>query len=304
LGIEGCIGTEQWSWPIMRMAVDYPAKGPEDIYAVGVPRDAKIVDKTPSTEVLALVDKIERAAEAEPKQMCEYSVELSEKFRQPYPPWFGVSVEVRYVKGDFVRRHRYRGIPTKGNEQWLTELQAFREAILDGGLKALEAWLAERKPVQILFANTTAGGTTIFALDATGTLERTELSMPPIVTQELARPRRRPLLPLGGVTELASESTGQWGKLVGFGGMYFNPQRDYLCEKQGAEGDGTRVLEYAKTDGGRWYAKLERESTYNGRDTTLVINFRDDNRLIEPEKFDETRITSQDLSAGVTASDK
>ncbi len=40
---------------------DYPEAGPADIYAVGVPRDAKVVEKLPSMGVLDLYENVERA---------------------------------------------------------------------------------------------------------------------------------------------------------------------------------------------------------------------------------------------------
>jgi len=43
------------------LEIDYPETGPSDIYAVGVPRDAKVVEKLPSVDLLALHEKVEQA---------------------------------------------------------------------------------------------------------------------------------------------------------------------------------------------------------------------------------------------------
>jgi hypothetical protein len=47
----------------MQAIFGYPDEGPEDIYGLGVPRDAKLVDLTPSADVQQLVAAIKRSAE-------------------------------------------------------------------------------------------------------------------------------------------------------------------------------------------------------------------------------------------------
>jgi len=45
----------------MELAFDYPDSGPADIYALGVPRDARIVENLPTTDLLQLHEEVEQA---------------------------------------------------------------------------------------------------------------------------------------------------------------------------------------------------------------------------------------------------
>ncbi len=45
----------------MELAFDYPDSGPADIYALGVPRDAKVVENLPTTDLLQLHERVEQA---------------------------------------------------------------------------------------------------------------------------------------------------------------------------------------------------------------------------------------------------
>jgi hypothetical protein len=92
-----------------------------------------------------------------------------------------------------------------------------------------------------------------------------------------------------------------------FGGnsRYFNPQREFVCERYGrrlaavdsdpARTDSREVLEYAKTPGGRWFAKQIRKVDYGGRETILIVNFKDDRRRIDSKLLDASRISAREL---------
>ena len=42
----------------MRFVLDYPEEGPADIYALGVPRSAKIVDRVPKPDLARVIDGV------------------------------------------------------------------------------------------------------------------------------------------------------------------------------------------------------------------------------------------------------
>jgi hypothetical protein len=73
--------------PTIEMAFDYPAEdtGPRDIYDLGVPRTAKLVDRMPSTELADLISGI-RASQAKVRSyfaVAVVSVGESEPWRMP-----------------------------------------------------------------------------------------------------------------------------------------------------------------------------------------------------------------------------
>jgi hypothetical protein len=49
--------------PSVEMEISYPEKGPIDIYDMGVPRDAKLVDLVPNGEVLEIISRVKSSAE-------------------------------------------------------------------------------------------------------------------------------------------------------------------------------------------------------------------------------------------------
>lgn len=309
LGIEGS-GTGWLSWFKYRMVVDYPAECPNDVYALGVPRDATISEQTPPREVVELIQKVDEAAAREPKQLYQISVEAYESFSQVSAPNFGIWVEVTSVRDGRLRRDRYGVRRATDYEQSLQDLAKFRKEVVERGIEAVEAWLKDRKPVQILFGDMRSGKITVYRLARAAELTR-EPWASTIIVQELARPWGRRAIFLEGTTSLLKEREGPWGTLVGIEEKdgqsnavrsYFNPQRDYVCERR--ETDRTddnenveKVLEYGRTADGHWFAKSARVIAHNGRDTILVTNFRDDGRVLESQLFDESQITAVDLSA-------
>ncbi len=50
-------------WELMNCAFDYPNTGPTDIYALGVPTTAEIIDKRPTEQVASIINKYETARE-------------------------------------------------------------------------------------------------------------------------------------------------------------------------------------------------------------------------------------------------
>ena len=49
--------------PTMQFIFSYPEKGPVDVYALGVPRDAKLVDLVPPADLARVIDGIKASAE-------------------------------------------------------------------------------------------------------------------------------------------------------------------------------------------------------------------------------------------------
>ena len=73
---------------------DYPKTGPVDIYDLGVPRDARIIDKMPKEDYLAILDKYR---ECRDKATSEYIAIITHTLK--YKEFFVSKVEVEYKSG-------------------------------------------------------------------------------------------------------------------------------------------------------------------------------------------------------------
>ncbi len=300
VAIQGA-GAGALSWYKPRVEFDYPDEGPQSVYDVGVPRDAKIIDETPPSEVLDLVRKVDEADEARPKEYYRVSIMVYERFSAEYPPWSGATVEVSYHKDGQLREDRYRvRCPRPMSESEAVEyLEKLDKEIPVDRLEDVERWLADRKPYRIILSD--AELATVYELSEEGELALHRFSSGVVALGLHAYLDGKPVL---------IEDQGPWGKLVGIENhdtalklhrFYYNPNRDYLCEKierqvEGVVSERTEVVEYGKTPAGRWFAKRQRKTEYRGRDTILFTNFRDDLRTIDPAVFDASRITPDVLS--------
>ena len=52
-----------WPWSSIEMELSYPETGPIDIYDLGVPRDAKLVDRVPADDIRRVISEIKSSAE-------------------------------------------------------------------------------------------------------------------------------------------------------------------------------------------------------------------------------------------------
>ena len=296
-------GTGMLAWYKWRTRIDYPTHGPENVHALGVPQDAKIVDRTPPQQVLELVERVEEAAGARHVSFYQVSVEVYELFSAEYAPWAGATVEVTNSQGRQRRVDRYSfpcPSPMSGQEaaQYLERLE--REVPV-GRLEDVEAWLASRKPYKIIITDNARGEDVVFHVNEDGTLITDVLHFPVGLLAWGVELDGRPTL---------LEDEGPWGKLVGIENhdsplklhrWYFNPDREYVCEKTERQVNGsvskrTEVIEYDKTPSGQWFRKKLRRTEYGGRDKIIITNFKDDRRTIPPKVFDGSRITAADLS--------
>jgi len=301
-------------WLKQRLTVDYPARGPADVYEVGVPRHAKIIDNTPSPAVLDLVEKVE-AAGAAMHSFYRVSVQIQQSFSEETPPKFGGAVEITYYKDADFRRDEYYMAPCPSpisREQAVRYLDRLRTEIPVDRLEDVESWLSKRKPTNIFICNSRQHQGIHYSLNDQGKLTATPVTGRSVI-ESLQQRARQTVVELDGAPTLV-EQRGPWGKLVGIENhpsnlkterWYFNPERQYCCEKSErqivahdsnpARTDSKEVLEYARTPAGRWFAKRIRKVDYGGRETMLIVNFEDDSRRMAPKVFDGSRISAQDL---------
>ena len=291
-----------------QFVVDYLANGPADLHAIGVPQDARVIDQTPGPEVLDLLRKLERPARW---PFYQVSVSILQSFSEKIPPPAGATIEVTYYQNECVRRDAYNvpcphSLSREQANQYLEELR--REIPLER-LESLEGWLGKHKPNAIHIWDAHRGKTMEYMLDRSGNLDIDRGSSRYMASLLVDGVWGLPV-DVGGGKPALIKAEGRWGKLLGIENrrnqrFYFNPERDYLCEKAErhfdagdsapARTDSTEVLEYGKTPGGHWFRKQIQKIDYGGRETSVVVNFKDETRSISPGVFDGNKITAQDL---------
>jgi hypothetical protein len=84
--------------------LDYPEKGPADIYDLGVPRTAKLVDRVPTGDLKRVIESIKAGRE----RMDDYRAVF---VMQSGMNWWSAFPEVFYRKGNRFRRDSIAGIP-------------------------------------------------------------------------------------------------------------------------------------------------------------------------------------------------
>jgi hypothetical protein len=83
--------------PSIEMALSYPETGPSDIYDLGVPRDAKLVDLVPANDLRRILSKIKSAAERFEKHLA---LNVSSDAGSP---WFVGTLFVLWQRGTSYR---------------------------------------------------------------------------------------------------------------------------------------------------------------------------------------------------------
>jgi len=233
----------------MELAFDYPDSGPADIYALGVPRDAKVVENLPTTDLLQLHEEVEQA-------------------RNSFAPSYRAIIWRGHASGDraeyrldqlvvvYKKNGRYRlewgrepvavSLPGgRGLEELLERLPA------DDGA-ALEKWAQQVRPRDVYFNENTIDSKGVrLSLSPEGELQRdTTLGLPGRNTVEDLT-WSSPIHKTGEKVFPGKE--GQFGPLLGTGyetqgrvdngdiswfpsriRRFWNPARDYAREEREA----------------------------------------------------------------------
>ena len=316
--------------------VDYPETVPVDIYALGVPADARVLDMRPGADFKELEERVETAREAFGPSyygiVCDARVLEDGSYE-------GRKISVVYKKGPLYRIESYvlrpQGDAEAAEQLWQT--------LSADDITALEGWLKTRSPGRVEFYDGTYQ--TAVQLDNEGRLQKQKNRIGPL-NAKLARPIEQKLwgdpsllvrlLPpmIGKSTRLLPPKEGPFRELLGvehtwqgwrtgdrsvfYPGrrrQYFNPVRDYICEDSESEENSNaawqedkdwlkdlpadarerdffhrqsrKVLKYAETSDGQWYArKILEEDQFGQRQTIKKAIFI---------YIDTTRSLSDDL---------
>jgi RNA polymerase sigma factor (sigma-70 family) len=283
----------------LNIDLDYPAAGPADIYALGAPRDARIIDLRPSPQVLELDKKVEAAKQA--FAPTYYAIICATRVDPPGSAAFS-SVHVVYKRDGKYRIETYSP-------------QA-QDQTPPADLPGLEAWIAKRPVNYVRFILSPESGIHV-SLDAkrhptTQPLDNPDLSntVEGLAWNEMSASNitrsaagSAILVPPNPADAKLVLRQHCWHGLAQNGKVYsqpnrvrqfFDPQRDYLRHRYefliDAQGDWQRnknwlkdvpddpdlfnycynlsrtILEYAQTPTGRWYpTKIQLDIDYHGK---------------------------------------
>jgi len=216
---------------------DYPGSGPVDVYAVGVPRDAKIVDKMPNMGILDLYQNVEQARErfAPTYYAVIYTGRLRPDGRRDNLEW----LHIVYKKDGRYRIERY------GLAVGIIPVD-----VPPDDLAALQSWSASRPVQEVCFGGPLPESPGVrIQLASDGSLDKHTLKskfLPPHMVEDhtwsspLSRKYAAMIEPKDGPDGqlLGTGCTGQGlvrdGDIVRFpysGHRFWNPQRDYAQEQ-------------------------------------------------------------------------
>jgi len=314
----------------------YPKKGPADIYALGVPRDIKVVNLAPPREIETLVDNAIAAEKQFPNVFFAIECKLLDSLEDSVPParhpsgympfqegtrLYNVDnqiapaavITVTYRKGDNGRRDIYPIWISEYSDlvNYLKELKEVQKTIPVENNEALKAWTQSRLPSQIItLSNCNAY---LFQLDRNGSLVKLPYRNDPrdraaLLNINFWRPPDN-RYDLDHYYEPLATQTSQWGELVGIaiGGerykCYYNPERNYICERASRE--------FSKLEPLRGFTRnvLQYANTSNGnwypkktvfvqdKASYLFVRYIDDNCSIDDKLFDEDSISASHLAS-------
>jgi hypothetical protein len=244
---------------------DYPKAGPENIYALGVPPDAKVVNLAPPREIEEAVDDARAAEQNFPKTFFAIECRLLESFDGPVPlerhpdgymPFqegtrlYDVNVQespaavitVTYRKNYDGRREIYPVWISQysDSQNYRDQLAQLIATIPLDRLDTLQAWTQEVLPSHIIILNQ-RNIMHAFQLNRNKTLTLDSDRYDPrdraaLLNINFWRPPNNRYDLDHHYQHLANQS-GPWGNLLGIEigderyQCYFNPQRDHICEQ-------------------------------------------------------------------------
>lgn len=314
----------------------YPKKGPKNIYALGVPRDIKVMNLAPPREIETLVDNAIAAERRFANVFFAIECKLLESLEDSVPPARhprgympfqegtrlynvdnqiapAVVITVTYRKGDNGRRDIYPIWISEYSDldDYLEKLTKVQKTIPLENNEALKTWAQRRLPSQIIILSNC--NAYLFQLDRNGSLVKLPYRNDPrdraaLLNVNFWRPPNN-RYDLDHYYEPLANQTGQWGELVGIaiGGerykCYYNPERNYICELASRE--------FSKSEPLRGFTRnvVQYANTSNGnwyprktifvRDKVsyLFVRYIDDNCQIDDKLFDKDSISASHLAS-------
>jgi nucleotide-binding universal stress UspA family protein len=310
---------------------EYPAEGPADIYALGAPRDAKVIDNRPQGSAADLVEQVQRRLDAGFED--HIAVMLESYVDGALEP---AQIVVMWQQGRQKRMGRYHAYNFGDRRPEMATLYPAIKDIWPNLTVAEVLGLISDKfaEYQLIFDGTTSTSWSNFDQVRVDTI-KTDLFQGGLVEclAHLARPDPRALMMTGSKLEVLPADPNHPG-LVGFRivtrpsdssghlpgtttkarvqSYWFDPAKDYLlieessCSEQdeGVSQFVTTAAELGQTPAGKWYpTKIRIASSYPGRDGQIHHNTREQRILLdtspvfEPGTFDAAALRSGQSAA-------
>lgn len=301
---------------------EYPSEGPADIYALGAPRDAQVIDNRPQGSVADLVEQVQRRFDAGFEDHIAVMLESYVDSNETLEP---TQIVVMWQKGANKRMGRYHAFNVGDRRP---EMATLYPAIKDiwpnltiaDALALIGGKFAE---FQLIFDGTTSTSWSHFDQVRVDTI-KTDLFQGSLVDwlAHLARPNPSFLMMAGSKLEALPADPNHPG-LVGFRvvtnprdssghlpgtttrvrveSYWFEPAKDYLLvekssrseQDEGISESVTTATEISQTPAGKWYpTRIRITSSYPARGGQIHHNTREQRILLdtspvfEPGTFD------------------
>jgi len=314
---------------------EYPAEGPADIYALGAPRDAKVIDNRPQGSAADLAEQVQRRFDAGFEDHLAVMLESRVESDDALKP---TQIVVMWQQGVRKRMGRYLVSNSAGSQPARATLypaikDAWPNLTIADVLGLIGGKFAE---YQLIFDGTTATSWSWSNFDQVrvNTI-KTDLFQGGLVEwlANLARPDPRFLMMTGSKLEVLPVDPNHPG-LVGFRivtsprdssghlpgtttktrvqSYWFDPAKDYLLiekssrseQDEGVSQSVTMATEIGQTPAGKWYpTKIRIASSSPGRDGQTRHNTRelrillDTSPVFEPGTFDAAALRSGQSAA-------
>jgi len=260
-----------------RYAFDYPKTGPTDIYDLGVPRDAKVIDKTPENDLVQFLDTYhENAEQAVPRYTAIVKVH-------------GRPEMLEYRDGPRCRFQRY-DLAIKGYE-WQNNRDMYLEQI-GNTFDSTYNWLMKTDVIRCMDIYL-HNDESFFKI---GRMEIEEGKSPsrqrhPSTPSDNLKGLGWPRIRYEGV--LTEDDYSSKNGLIciqqASSKRYVDPNRGYLCvmhEYTIKDRQVQRIVEPAQTKSGRWYPKSVRISGSKPSTTVLIDDAPDfPENIFSPESL-------------------
>lgn len=317
---------------VMAVVFDYPATGPEDIYALGVPRDAKI-DNRVNESVISIREDEKKAREAFAPTYFAIVYKGREAGDGGIEP---DTINIVYKKNGRFRIEEYPALPWGES----TGSYDLRLRLPADDMGAVEREISKRKLWRVYFAEpgeklqTLVGFDDDYAIKA----DRTRIGIGQFIPEGISWPERMPVTGPATIPGNASD----FGYLVGAekltmgrvleDGMtayaphrerwYYNRERDWILEEWTNEFDADgewqddkdwlddldpsaprpgreilarRVVEYGSTPASQWYAGKVVDEQESSVTTRVTLVYLDTAREIPDTLFDPSSIESEEF---------
>ncbi len=311
---------------VVSATVEYPAEGPADIYALGAPRDAKVIDNRPKGSAADLVQQVQRRFDAGFEDHIAVMLDSRVESNEALQP---VQIVVMWQQGARKRMGHYLAHnPAERRPEMTTLYPAIKDTWPNLTSAAVLGLIGDKfADFQVIFDGTTSTvwfdpvqvnthkrdlfqDDRIESLAGLAGTNPSDLMMTDSDTQKKletlpADPNHPGLVGFRIVTSPSNSSGHLPGTALpaGVASYWFDPAKDYLLIEQSSRSERgqsvTTTTEMSQTPAGKWYpTKIRTASSFPGPDGKIYHNTHEQRILLdtspvfEPGTFDAATLRS------------